>query len=164
MKNKIAAAFFSFVFLITFYSCKSFKQPDFRGIENLKLSKIGLSQSTLRLDLVYYNPNKTKLKLKSADGDTFLDGNLLGHFTIDTLINIPALGEFSLPVKLDMNMKKLLQNSAVLLLKNEITLKVDGKAKVGKGSIFINYPIHYEGRQRTDSLMKFQDTQTTKQQ
>ena len=76
---------------------------------------------------------------------------------MDTLIKIPALADFSLPVKLEMNMKKLVQNSAVLLLKNEILLKVEGKAKVGKGSIFVNYPIHYEGKQKTDSLMKFQE-------
>ena len=157
MKNKISIVFLTCIFAVSFYSCKSFKQPDFKGIENLKLSKLGLSQSTLKLDLVYYNPNNSKLQLKSAEGDAWLEGNLLGHFSMDTLIKIPALADFILPLKLEMNMKKLVQNSAVLLLKNEILLKVEGKAKVGKGSIFVNYPIHYEGKQKTDSLMKFQE-------
>jgi hypothetical protein len=35
----------------------------------------------------------------------------------------------------------------------EVMLRVEGKAKVGKGAIFINYPIRYEGKQRVDSLM-----------
>jgi LEA14-like dessication related protein len=135
-------------------SCKGLKEPAFRGIENVKVSRLGLQESTLTLDLHYFNPNKSTLKLKNAEGDAWLDGSLLGHFTIDTLIKIPANADFRMPVTLQMNMKKLVQNSAALLLKDEVTLKVEGKAKVGKGAVFINYPIRYEGKQRTDSLMK----------
>jgi len=140
--------------LLIFSSCKSIKSPEFRGIENVKLSHVGLNESTLQLDLHYYNPNKSKLKLKNAEGDAFIENNLLGHFVVDTLINIPGKDDFRMPVTLQINMKKMLQNSALLLLKNEVTLRVDGKAKVGKGGIFINYPIHYEGKQKTDSLTK----------
>lgn len=135
-------------------SCKALKEPDFRGIENVKVSRFGLQESTLNLDLHYFNPNKSALTLKKAEGDAWLDGSLLGHFTIDTLIKIPANADFRMPVTLQMNMKKFLQNSTALLLKNEVTLKVEGKAKVGKAGVFINYPIRYEGKQRTDSLMK----------
>src|SRR6187549_3580368 len=110
MKNNFSIVFLTCIFAVSFYSCKSFKQPDFKGIENLKLSKLGLSQSTLKLDLVYYNPNNSKLQLKSAEGDAWLEGNLLGHFSMDTLIKIPALADFILPLKLEMNMKKLVQN------------------------------------------------------
>jgi LEA14-like dessication related protein len=137
-----------------FPSCVSLKEPDFKGIENIRVSRLGLNESTLNLDLHYFNPNKSKLRLKKAEGDAWLDGNLLGHFTIDTLIKIPATGDFRLPVILEMNMKKLLQNSTALLLKNEVTLRVQGKAKVGKAGVFINYPISYDGKQRTEYLMK----------
>lgn len=137
-----------------FISCKALKEPDFRGIENVKVSRFGLQESTLNLDLHYFNPNKSALTLKKAEGDAWLDGSLLGHFTVDTLIKIPANAGFRMPVTLQMNMKKFLQNSTALLLKNEVTLKVEGKAKVGKAGVFINYPIRYEGKQRTDSLMK----------
>ena len=154
MKNLFLITLISQLFLLTLTSCGSLKEPDFRGIENIRISRFGVNESTLNLDLHYFNPNKTKLKLKKAEGDAWLDGNLLGHFTIDTLIKIPANGDFRMPVTLKMNMKKMLQNSTSLLLKNEIILRVEGKARVGKGGIFINYPIRYEGNQRTDSLMK----------
>ncbi len=145
------------VVLFAFSSCKSIKAPEFRGIENVHMSHFGMNESTLQLDLHYYNPNKSKLKLKNAEGDAFIENNLLGHFIIDTLITIPGKDDFRMPVTLQINMKKMLQNSALLLLKDEVTLKVDGKARVGKSGIFINYPIRYEGKQKTDSLTKMMD-------
>ena len=163
MKMRNTLITLSLFFLGGFCSCKSFKQPDFKGIENVRLSRLGLNESTLKLDLVYYNPNKSKLNLKYAQGDAWVDGNLLGHFTMDTLIKIQSLSDFKLPVNLQINMKRFLQNSALLLLKTEVTLKVEGKAKVGKGSFYLNYPIKYEGKQRTDSLMKLQEQLNNKQ-
>ncbi len=154
MKNQSFTFTATLISLLILPSCVSLKEPDFRGIENIRISRLGLTESTLNLDLHYFNPNKSKLNLKQAEGDAWLDGNLLGHFTIDTLIKIPATGDFRLPVMLEMNMKKLLQNSTALLLKNEVTLRVQGKAKIGKGGVFINYPIRYEGKQRTEDLMK----------
>lgn len=154
MKNLFSIIVISQLFLLTLISCGSLKEPDFKGMENVRVSRFGVNESTLNLDLHYFNPNKSKLKLKKAEGDAWLDDNLLGHFSIDTLIQIPANADFRMPVVLEMNMKKLLKNSAALLLKSEVVLRVEGKAKVGKGGIYINYPIRYEGKQRTDSLMK----------
>ena len=80
--------------------------------------------------------------------------NSLGHFTIDTMIQVPANGDFWLPVKLQLDMNKILKNSLVALLAKEVTIKVEGKARVGKGPVFINYPIRYEGKQTLEKLMK----------
>jgi LEA14-like dessication related protein len=154
MKKLFSIIAVSQFFLFTLSSCGSLKAPDFKGMENVRVGRLGANESSLNIDLHYFNPNKSKLKLKKAEGDAWIDDNLLGHFSIDTLIQIPANADFRMPVLLEMNMKKLLKNSAALLLKSEVTLRVEGKAKVGKGGIYINYPIHYEGKQRTDSLMK----------
>jgi LEA14-like dessication related protein len=148
----IIATTLFFLIIIT-CSCKSLKEPDFKGIENISLGRIGLNESTFHMDLHYFNPNKFKLKLKYAEGDAWVDDKLLGHFIMDTLIKIQAKAYFKMPVTLQMNMKMLLQNSAVLMGSKEVMLRVEGKAKVGKGAIFINYPIRYEGKQRVDSLM-----------
>jgi LEA14-like dessication related protein len=123
-------------------------------IENPRLESFGLNESTLAMDLRYFNPNKSRLKLKEAEGDAYIDGTMLGHFNMDTLINIPANEEFILPVKLKVDMKTILQNSITSFLKNEVMIKLDGKAKVGKGSFFIRYPIRYEGKQNLSELMK----------
>jgi hypothetical protein len=51
-------------------------------------------------------------------------------------------------------MKKILTNSLVAFLANEVTVKVEGKARVGKGFVYINYPIRYEGKQNLRELIK----------
>ncbi len=144
----------SFFLIHLMLSCRSIKSPGFVGIENPRLQSFDLNESTLAMDLRYFNPNKSRLKLKEAGGDAYLDGVMLGHFNMDTLINIPANEEFILPVKLKVDMKNVLKNSITTFLKNEVMIKLDGKAKVGKGSIFIRYPIHYEGKQNINELMK----------
>ena len=135
-------------------SCRSIKSPDFLSIENPRLESFDMNESTLAMDLHYFNPNKSRLKLKEAEGDAYIDGIMLGHFKMDTLINIPANEEFTLPVKLKVDMKNILKNSITTFLKTEVLIKLDGKAKVGKGSFFIRYPIHYEGKQNISELMK----------
>lgn len=113
-----------------------------------------MSESSLTLDLYYFNPNRSRLKLKSAEGDAWIENNYLGHFAIDSLIHIPANGYFILPVKLQVDMSKILKNSFLTLLSKEIVVKIEGTARVGKGFIFINYPIRYEGKQNLGELLK----------
>ncbi len=147
--------FFSLL-LLTFIigSCGSLKEPDFIGIENVKTTGISLSQTSLFMDLHYFNPNKSKLKLKKADGDAWIDGNLLGRFMLDTLIIIPANADFRLPVKLELNMKNVLKNSMSAFLKKEVLLKIVGTAKVGKAGFYVNYPVRYEGKQNLNGLLQ----------
>ena len=135
-------------------SCGQIKNPEFKSIENVQVSKMGLRESILTLNLHYFNPNKTSLKLKSAEGDAWIENNFLGHFTMDTLIHIPGNGDFRLPVKLQVDMSKILTTSLLTLLAKETMIKVDGKARVGKGFIYINYPIHYEGKQKLGEMLR----------
>lgn len=139
---------------ITFTSCSNFIEPEFKSIENVTVGKLGLNESTLHLDIVYANNNKTKLILKSAEGEAWIDHRHLGHFTVDTLIHIPAKGLFRLPVALKVDLSKILKNSILAFLNPEVMVKVTGKARVGKGGVFINYPIKYEGKQNLRELLK----------
>ncbi|MDZ4793010.1 MAG: LEA type 2 family protein [Bacteroidota bacterium] len=135
-------------------SCGQVKEPDFKRIENVRISKMGLSESTLTLDLHYYNPNKFRLKIKEAEGDAWIENTLLGHFTIDTMVHIPANGEFRLPVKLQVDMGKILKNSLLAFLAKEVMIRLEGNARLGKGLVYINYPIRYEGKQDLEKLLK----------
>lgn len=153
---KILPLPFSFLLVTSCFllSCESVTEPDFKGIRNVRVTKFGLAESSLSLDLDYFNPNKFRVKLKEAEGDAWLENTFLGHFVMDTLIHIPANGEFRLPVTLQVDMKKILKNSLVVFLANEVVIKVVGKARVGKGFVYINYPIKYEGKQNLEELLK----------
>lgn len=144
----------SLAILLTFACCKSFKEPDFKNVENIKLSRLGKKESVLRMDVRYYNPNKTRLKLKEATGEAWIDDQFLGNFKLDTLVYVPGQAEFTLPVSLQVEMGPLVQNSLVLFLNKEVNVKLEGRARVGKGIIFINYPIRYEGKQNLGKLLK----------
>lgn len=135
-------------------SCSSFREPDFRGIDNVKTTAISLSRTSLAIDLHYFNPNNTQIKLKNAEGDAWIDGTPLGRFFMDTLILIPANADFRLPVRLDLEMKSVLKNSFAVFLKNEVLLKIEGQARIGKAGFYINYPVRYEGKQNISGLLK----------
>lgn len=154
MKSFSSILFVAAIFSLGLVSCGSLKEPEFKGIENVRIKKFGLNESTLSLNLHYFNPNKSRIKLKKAEGDAWIDGKFLGHFIIDTLVLIPANGDFQLPVKLKMDMSSLLKNSLAALFNKEVLVKIDGKAKVGKAGLFISYPIRYEGKQNFGDMLK----------
>ena len=135
-------------------SCDSYREPEFRSVDNLQVNRVEQQESTLSMNVLYFNPNKARLKLKKASGQAWLNNTYLGRFSMDTLVLIPAKGEFTLPVTLQVDMSKLLQNSLAAFLNREVTLRIEGKAKVGKGIIYINYPIQYEGKQDLKKLLK----------
>ncbi|HMK26656.1 MAG TPA: LEA type 2 family protein [Chitinophagaceae bacterium] len=154
MRTRFFAIFISLVLGIFLSSCGSLKEPELLGIENVRTGRVGLIESSLTLNLHYFNPNNKRLKFQKGEGDAWLDGNPLGHFTIDSLIHIPARAEFSLPVKMIMDMRYFMENMSAALSGKEVTLKVDGMARAGKGIVFINYPLHYEGKQKLSDLLK----------
>jgi LEA14-like dessication related protein len=130
-----------------FFLSQLFKDPEFIEARDFKIRSLGLKSSTVSADLVYYNPNNFGLKLKNADLDVYLDDRFVGHSVVDTLIDIPARDSFALPVKLDVEMKNLLPNALSILTQHEIMLGIKGKARIGKGGIFLNIPVNYQGRQ-----------------
>ena len=129
-------------------SCSAPKELEYRDFRNFAIEKVGFSSTSIRMDLVYYNPNNMGLQLKSTDLDIFLDNNYLGHTVQEELVSIPKREEFYIPIKMDVDMKNLLKNSLLTLMSNEVTIKVTGSVKVGKGSFFKSFPVNYEGKQK----------------
>jgi LEA14-like dessication related protein len=154
MKKRISPTLSCLIFILFFVSCKSFKEPEMKSVEKVSLVQMGMTESRLSFDMIFFNPNSFKLKLKKAEGEAWLDGKPLGHFTVDTLIKIPARAEFRMPVQLKLDMRHFLENMALAFTDKQVTLKMEGVARAGKGILFINYPIHYEGKQKLSDLMK----------
>lgn len=128
-------------------------------MENLRLKKFGFNTSKLSADLLYYNPNKTRLKLKEATGDAWVDDVHLGHFIVDTLVDIPAKGDFVLPVKMDAELGKILKSTVGAIFKKDVTVRIEGTARLGKGPVFINVPIRYKGKHRFEELFGNENVQ-----
>jgi LEA14-like dessication related protein len=136
------------------FSCRSLKPPVFNGIGNLRINKLSMGQSIMTLDLNFFNPNHSKARLKNAEGDAWMDSVFLGHFVVDSSIRIPSNGDFFIPVKLNVDMKFILQHTLSAFLNEEVLIRITGNARVGKGGIYGRYPLNYSGKQNLSKLFQ----------
>jgi LEA14-like dessication related protein len=146
MQKILLAALLPFLLV----ACAKPTSFDYLGVRNVKVVRFGLKESTVGLDVAYYNPNKFPVVMKRADVDVYVNDNYFGKTTLDTTIRIPRLDTFYLPVLLKVDMG----NSALQLIRTiasgeqEVKVKMEGSVRVGRSGIFINYPIRYEGMQQ----------------
>lgn len=145
---------FALIIAGTLISCGKMKDPVFKGIENVKMNGLGVQESFVTLDIRYLNPNAFKGRLKSAEGDAWMDSIYLGHFTVDTLVQIPPNSEFLVPVKLMVDMKQMLKHSLTAFLKEDVILKIAGTARAGKSGFYKNFSLNYLGKQNLSELFK----------
>ena len=128
-------------------SCSSPKALEYKTYHNFNIEKVGFNNSAISLDLEYYNPNNYGMQLKSTDLDIFINGNLLGHSSLDTLIQIPRRDTFNIPVKFDVDMQNVFKNAWNTLIGKEVLVKLTGKVRVGKANVFMSIPVEYESKQ-----------------
>jgi LEA14-like dessication related protein len=126
-------------------SCQTPKELEYRDFKNVSVEKMGFASTTLKVELVYYNPNNFGLQLKYTDLDVFVDNVYLGHSSQDYQIIIPRREEFTLPMQIEVDMKNLLKNSLASLTGKEVMVKVTGTVKLGKANVFKTFPVNYEG-------------------
>jgi len=128
-------------------SCSSPKALEYKTFHNFAIEGLGFSNSAISLDLEYYNPNNFGMQLKSTDLDIFINGNLLGHSSLETLIRIPKRDTFSIPVKFNVDMQNAFKNVWNTLTGKEILVRLSGKVRVGKANVFMSLPVEYETKQ-----------------
>ena len=148
------ALLFVLATIVLFGSCGKMKDPVFKGIENVKLNEVGMAESTVTLDIRYLNPNNFNGLLKQAEGDAWMDSTYLGHFTVDSSVHIPANSEFLIPVKMAVDMKKMLRHSFAALLNEKVLLRISGQAKAGKSGFYKNFSLDYQGMQNLRELFR----------
>ena len=124
-----------------------FKDPEFAGMKNFVVAEMGLKESRVKADLVFYNPNDYKLQLKKAELDFFVEEKHAGNSDLDTLIRIPAKDSFLIPVEMKIDMKNVFPNALAMLNKDDILVRIAGFAKVGRAGFFVKIPVNYSGLQ-----------------
>ena len=148
MKPVLPSPLFFLLLLIFFMtSCREPKDLVFRDFQNLSIENVGLSSANLKVDLLYYNPNNFGLELKRTDIDIYINNNLLGHSSQDLQVAIPKRDVFTLPLKIDLDMKNLLKNGIISLLDKKVNVRLLGKVKVGKAGVFKIFNVDYQTEQ-----------------
>lgn len=144
MKTKNLLLFF--LIAIVLFSCKKPKAFDYRDVKNISIKSLGFDKSAVSMDLVYYNPNEFGVDLRRVECDIFIDNHYLGKYQLDTLMHIKRRSEFILPSRIEVDMKGVFKNILTVVFNKEIQLNVNGKARIGKGGIFVTIPFNYSGK------------------
>jgi LEA14-like dessication related protein len=134
------------------WGCGKVQEPEFRRVGNFKVKNIGLQQATIGLKVTYFNPNGFGVTVKETEADVYLDSTYLGKFYQDSTIAVSKAAEFSIPLTGTISMQTALKMDFQNLAEKEILLKAEGSTKVGKAGIFVNKPIHYQGRHRLEDV------------
>lgn len=133
-------------------SCAQLKEPEFKRIDKFRLSGVSLTSATIKLNVVYHNPNSFSMAVKETGADVYLDGIYVGKFQQDTLIDVGRNQEFSIPISGSVGLDKLLQLDLRNIGQREIKVAAQGSTKVGKGGIYITKPFSYEGMHRVGDV------------
>ena len=127
--------------------CKT-KELEYLSFDNLKVVKLGFPNSTISLDVTCYNPNKFGLHLNRLESEVFVNKEYLGKAILDSSISVPRRDTFLIPVKMEVKMGGTMTSLMQLMNSGAdsttLLIKLEGKAKLKKGGININYPIQYE--------------------
>ena len=131
------------IFIMILPSCREPKSLEFKEFKNLSVDKLSFAGAALKVDLVYYNPNNFSLQLNRTDLDIFIDSTFLGHSSQNVQVAIPKRDIFTIPLKVDLDVKNLLKNGITSLLNKDVSVRVLGSVKVGKAGIFKSFPVDY---------------------
>lgn len=131
-----------------FSGCSKPQNPSYHGYDDFRVEKVGVKNTILSTRVKLYNPNAYALKLKSANIDVYINNDYLGHSSIDSLITLPGKDTSYVPLQLTASAKDLLSNTLKVWLNPDVKIRITGAARAGRGSLFVNVPINYEGVQR----------------
>jgi LEA14-like dessication related protein len=124
------------------------REPQFLGLRDVRTPSLGLRESRLSATLDYINPNRFSLGLEALELDVRVFDTPLGRAGLSTPIRIPARDTFSIPVSLEVDMRKLLANAVTLGFNREWDIRLEGRVVFRKGPLRLQMPIRQLTRQR----------------
>ena len=131
------------LFSIFLPSCQKPKDLVFKEFKNLNVDQLSFSGAALNVDLVYYNPNNFGLQLSRTDLDIFVDSTFLGHSTQNIQVAVPRRDNFTIPLKVDLDVKNLFKNGVTSLFNKDVKVRVLGSVKLGKAGVYKTFPVDY---------------------
>ena len=134
------------VLIISFLSCSGPENPPvFKGVNEIKTSKLSGTDLTLKAKAIFNNPNDSGLKLKKVGIDVFIEGNKVGHVTHIESVKIRPNSDFTVPLNIDVNLKELGLINGIfgMLTGKKMKAEFIGNISVGKNLISIKVPVKH---------------------
>lgn len=152
MKKIIFTLGAAVLFLAACKTTSNVQEPEFRDVKDVRLVNAGVLNTTAGIDLIYYNPNNFGVELTGARGDVYVDGQYLGKFNLNDKVNIKRKAEFVIPALVSVVNLGLVKNQRDIYKKKEVTIRVDGFARLRKAGFSKEIPVKYEGVQSVDKF------------
>ena len=127
---------FTVALLTLLAGCAAPEKPEFIQMRNVMLSDVSQGMITLTSDAVYNNPNPFGGNMNRTDIKVSVNDMDIGTITQEDEIEIPANGEFVIPLTIRFPFDEVFNsNNEKSLIKGVLNALLDKKAKV-----------HYEGK------------------
>lgn len=126
--NKILAVV---VCIFVLASC-TFYEPEFRGMESIKVEPINGKDIKLEVGAKVYNENGFAIKVKPSTLDVYVEDQYLGKIHLDKKFKMKAKQETSIVAPLTATLAEGAMFRAMSVLnKNKIKVRLSGKVKAG---------------------------------
>jgi LEA14-like dessication related protein len=142
MKNIVFL--FMFAGILTFISCGKPQSPDYLGFRDFSIQNLSMTETILKTNLAFYNPNPFSMELKRGNVDVYLDDQLANHYVMDSNIAIPKKDTFYVPVNLKVSPQILLNSALKMLMNNnQIKVRLLGSVRVKRSGVSFTVPFDY---------------------
>ncbi len=130
-------------------SCHKPVEITYKEIKNMKLEKPSNGVLEATADVVMSNPNSIGAQLTESYFDLYINENLIGNSTQRSSIEISKTSEFTIPIHVNIDSKKinLFSNAFDLIQGKKIRIKMIGFCKVKKMGITFTIPINHTQEQ-----------------
>jgi LEA14-like dessication related protein len=135
-------------------SCKDAQKPVFENVENVKLGKMGLAETTLSADIRFNNLNTFGMRVKKIDCDLYVDSSFMGHFSSTAPVKIRPKQSFLLPLSGQAQTLRLMEQSRKGMAGQRSLIRVEGKARVGRSGFYKTIPFVYDDTLVLSELLK----------
>ncbi len=132
--------------------CTEPKDLEFVDLSNLRMLKWGLTESEIGIDVRLYNPNNQRIQIKEPSAKIYANSSYLGDAWLDSIVSVPRKDTFSVPLVLRVQTLSAVSRVLEVLSDTTVDIRVDGSVKMGKGGVFLNYPIRYHQLHRLSEL------------
>jgi LEA14-like dessication related protein len=134
-----------FILLAGLSSCVSFKNPELKSMDGYSFDGIEGNQVKFTVKATVYNPNFYTLKVKPSKVDVYAENQLYGTLNLTKTQKMKRKKDTKLEVPLRFDMADgAMMGMMLLMRKDKIKVKLDGKVKGGVYFISKKFPVKYE--------------------
>ena len=136
-------------------SCKILP-PQYKGMANPKLERVGLTGLKFKADVNFYNPNRLKCRIQDVAMQVYLDDKQVGTIGEQADVVVKRRSDFTIPVGVTLNPQgTIFENLAAifeLFRDKESTLSLKGNVKVKVFGMTFPIPVQYVQKVKLSQL------------